>query len=178
MIPPSPSIGLPASTGAKTGWHTPYAKTLTPVAYARIVAATPSPSSEPETTPEEYRQRAMLLSDLGRYDEAAEDLAAGLSAAPDDAALLATLARVHLAADQPAEALVAAERAVAAAPDTINPLVVRAMALIDSRRYGDAAAVAGGILKRWPEDPYAQRTGAALLSESRNGQAALNAAWH
>jgi Flp pilus assembly protein TadD len=142
------------------------------------VSASPSPSSEPETTPEEYRQRAMLLADLGRYDEAAGDLAAGLSAAPDDAALLATLARVHLAADQPAPALLAAERAVAAAPDTINPLVVRAMALTDSRRYGDAATVAHGILRRWPEDPYAQRTGAALLSESRNGQAALNAAWH
>lgn len=142
------------------------------------MSATPSPSSEPETTPEEYRQRALLLADLGRYDEAAGDLAAGLSAAPGDAALLATLARVHLAADQPAQALVAAERAVAAAPDTIDPLVVRTMALTDSARYGDAAAVAGGILRRWPDDPYAQRTGAALLSESRNGQAALNAAWH
>ncbi len=142
------------------------------------MSATPSPFSEPETTPEEYRQRALLLADLGRYDEAAEDLAAGLSAAPEDAALLATLARVHLAADQPALALRAAERAGAAAPDTIDPLVVRAMALTDSGRYGDAAAVAGSILTRWPEDPYAQRTGAALLSESRNGQAALRAAWH
>ena len=34
------------------------------------------------------------------------------------------------------------------------------------------------ILRRWPADPYAQRTGAALLSESRNGQEALNAAWN
>jgi Flp pilus assembly protein TadD len=146
-----------------------------------VVSATPPPPStpsEPETTPEEYRQRALLLADLGRYDEAAGEIASGLGSAPDDAALLATLARVHLAADQPAEALVAAERAVAAAPDTINPLVVRAMALADSRRFADAAQVATGILRRWPEDPYAQRTGAALLSEARNGQEALNAAWH
>jgi Flp pilus assembly protein TadD len=132
---------------------------------------------EPDASPEEYRQRALLLADLGRYDEAAGEVAAGLLAAPADAALLATLARLHLAAEQPAEALVAADRAVAAAPDTVNPLVVRAMALTDSRRFADAANVAGDILRRWPEDPYAQRTGAALLSESRNGQEALNAAW-
>jgi len=153
---------------------------LSGVAYARVVPATPPPPStppEPETTPEEYRQRALLLADLGRYDEAAGEVAAGLDAAPDDAALLATLARVHLAAEQPAEALVAADKAVAAAPDTINPLVVRAMALADSRRFGDAARVASDILLCWPDDPYAQRTGAALLSEARNGQEALNAAW-
>jgi Flp pilus assembly protein TadD len=138
----------------------------------------PSTPSEPETTPEEYHQRALLLADLGRYDEAAGEIAAGLGAAPADATLLATLARVHLAADQPAEALVAADRAVAAAPETIKPLVVRAMALADSRRFGEAAQVATGILRHWPEDPYAQRTGAALLSEARNGQEALNAAWH
>jgi Flp pilus assembly protein TadD len=134
--------------------------------------------SESETTPEEYRQRALLFADLGRYDDAAAEIAAGLSAAPADAGLLATLARVHLAADQPTEALVAADRAVAVAPEEINTLVVRAMALIDNQRYADAAGVATDILRGWPADPFAQRTGAALLSESRNGQEALNAAWH
>ncbi|WP_249999682.1 hypothetical protein [Actinoplanes sp. M2I2] len=133
---------------------------------------------EPETTPEEYRQRALLLADLGRYDEAAQEVAAGLTAAPDEPSLLATLARIHLAAEQPGEALRAAEKAVAAAPDTITNLVVRAMALTDSQKYGDAARVASGILAQWPADAYAQRTGAALLSESRNGQEALNAAWN
>jgi tetratricopeptide (TPR) repeat protein len=140
--------------------------------------AASAPQFEPETTPEEYRQRALLLADLGRYDEAAGEVAAGLAAAPGDAALLATLARVHLAADQPIEALVAAERAASAAPHDINPLVVRAMALADNRRYAEAAQVAGAILGRWPADAYAQRTGAALLSEDRNGQEALNAAWN
>jgi tetratricopeptide (TPR) repeat protein len=140
--------------------------------------AASAPQFEPETTPEEYRQRALLLADLGRYDEAAGEIAAGLAAAPADAGLLATLARVHLAAEQPAEALVAAERAVAAAPQDINPLVVRAMALADNLRYAEAAQVAGAILGRWPADAYAQRTGAALLSEARNGQEALNAAWN
>ncbi|GAA0482251.1 hypothetical protein Ade02nite_66820 [Paractinoplanes deccanensis] len=133
---------------------------------------------DPETTPEEYRQRALLLADLGRYDEAAGEVAAGLSVAPDDASLLATLARIHLAAEQPAEALVAADRAASAAPAEVTALVVRAMALADTRQFGEAARVAGDILRQWPSDAYAQRTGAALLSESRNGQEALNAAWN
>ncbi|GIE97998.1 tetratricopeptide repeat protein [Paractinoplanes rishiriensis] len=133
---------------------------------------------DPETTPEEYRQRALLLADLGRYDEAAGEIAAGLTDAPDEPSLLGTLARIHLAAEQPAEALVAADRAAASAPAMLSTLVVRAMALTDSRRYAEAAGVAGDILQRWPADAYAQRTGAALLSESRNGQEALNAAWN
>jgi Flp pilus assembly protein TadD len=140
-----------------------------------MAAANPPP--EPGVTSEEYRQRALLFADLGRYDEAADEIAAGLAAAPADPALLATLARIHLAADQPAEALVAADRAVAAAPEQINPLVAQAMALTDNSRYSEAARVATEVLHRWPADPYALRTGAALLSEARNGQEALNAAW-
>ena len=56
-------------------------------------------------------------------------------------------------------------------------MVVRAMALTDNSRYSEAARVATEVLHRWPNDPYALRTGAALLSEARNGQEALNAAW-
>ncbi|HEY7271329.1 MAG TPA: hypothetical protein VH502_01255 [Actinoplanes sp.] len=142
------------------------------------MSAAMPPPSEPPPEPEDCRQRALLFADLGRYDEATEEIAAGLAIAPADAALLATLSRIHLAADQPAAALVAADRAVAAAPEEINPLVVRAMALTDNSRYADAAGVATDVLRRWPADPYAQRTGAALLSEARNGQEALNAAWN
>ncbi|MEU4213992.1 tetratricopeptide repeat protein [Actinoplanes sp. NPDC026623] len=142
------------------------------------MSSEPTSQSEPETTPEEYRQRALLMADLGRYDEAVGEIAAGLATAPDDPELLSTLARVHVIAEQPAEALVAADQAVASAPGTIGPLVVRAMALSDDRRFGEAAQVAVSILSTWPDDPYAQRTGAALLSESRNGQDALNAAWN
>ncbi|GIE79951.1 hypothetical protein Aph02nite_59010 [Actinoplanes philippinensis] len=133
---------------------------------------------EPDTTPEEYRQRALLLADLGRYDEAADEIAAGLTAEPQEVSLLATLARIHLIAEQPAEALAAADRAATVDPRALSALVVRAMALTDSRRYADAARIAAEILRDWPDDAYAQRTGAALLSESRNGQEALNAAWN
>jgi tetratricopeptide (TPR) repeat protein len=134
-------------------------------------------SRPPDDAAEQFRQTALLLADLGRYDEAAGELAAGLAVVPEHAGLLTTLARVHLAADQPAAALTASERAAASAPDTIGPLVVRAMALADSRRFGEAAEICVQVLQRWPDDPYAQRTGAALLSETRNGQQALNAAW-
>jgi tetratricopeptide (TPR) repeat protein len=140
-------------------------------------ASTPPPPPQPDEAAEQFRQTAMLLADLGRYDEAAGELAAGLAAAPDHPDLLTTLARVHLAADQPVEALTAADRAAAAAPGTIGPLVVRAMALADCRRFGEAAEIGVELLRRWPDDPYAQRTGAAVLSETRNGQEALNAAW-
>jgi hypothetical protein len=133
---------------------------------------------EPDTTPEEHRQRALLLADLGRYDEAAEEIAAGLTAEPHEVSLLATLARIHLVAEQPTEALAAADRAATADPQALPALVVRAMALVDIRRYADAARIAAEILRDWPDDAYAQRTGAALLSESRNGQEALNAAWN
>lgn len=133
---------------------------------------------DPDITPEEYRQRALLLADLGRYDEAAGEIAAGLSTVPNEPNLLVTLARIHLAAEQPAEALRAADRANSASPAILPTLVVRAMALTDSQRYGEAAQVAVDILRNWPGDAYAQRTGAALLSESRNGQEALNAAWN
>ncbi|WP_433792456.1 hypothetical protein [Actinoplanes sp. CA-252034] len=128
--------------------------------------------------PEEHRQRALLLADLGRYDEAAGEIAAGLTAEPREVNLLATLARIHLIAEQPAEALAAADQAATADPQALSALVVRAMALTDSRRYAEAARIAGDILRDRPDDPYAQRTGAALLSESRNGQEALNAAWN
>lgn len=142
------------------------------------MSSEPTSQSEPETTPEEYRRRAMLLADLGRYDEAAGEIAAGLTSAPADSGLLVTLARLHVAAGQATAALEAAERAVVSAPGTIEPLVVRAMALIDDRRFTEAAQVATDILTSWPEDAFAQRTGAGLLSESRNGQEALNAAWN
>jgi tetratricopeptide (TPR) repeat protein len=131
----------------------------------------------PETSAEQYRQRALLLADLGRYDEAAGEIREGLTAAPGDAGLLTTLSRLYLAAGQADEALAAADRALAAAPDTVEPLVVRGGALADLRRFGDAAQVATDVLGRWPGDAYAQRAGAALLSESRNGQPALDAAW-
>ncbi|MEU0549621.1 tetratricopeptide repeat protein [Micromonospora sp. NPDC005979] len=124
-----------------------------------------------------YLERAQLLAELGRHDEAAGELTEGLALKPADPDALTMLARVHLAADRPADALAAADSAVAAAPDAPPALVVRAMALADLGQYADAAAVADRLLALGPADAYAQRSAAAILADARNGQPALNAAW-
>ncbi|MEH0934351.1 tetratricopeptide repeat protein [Micromonospora psammae] len=124
-----------------------------------------------------YRQRAQLLAELGRYDEAAEELGFALALGPTDAVALTLLARLHLAAGRPAEALTAADSASAAAPDAVAPLVARGFALTDLAEYAEAARTADRILTIAPTDAYAQRSGAALLAEARNGQPALHAAW-
>ncbi|MEV7984908.1 tetratricopeptide repeat protein [Micromonospora sp. NPDC085948] len=137
-------------------------------------------SSDPapdQSAADGYLQRAQLLAELGRHDEAAGELAYGLALQPDDVDALTTLARVHLAAGRPTEALAAADTAVAAAPEALPPLVARGMALADLERYGESAATADRLLALGPADAYAQRSAAALLADARNGQPALNAAW-
>ncbi|HEX5541084.1 MAG TPA: tetratricopeptide repeat protein [Micromonospora sp.] len=126
---------------------------------------------------EGYIQRAELLADLGRYDEAAAEVGYAVALDPGDLRAQIVLARVHLAAKRPDEALVAADAAVAVAPSGVAGLVIRGMALADLRRFGEAAQTAEQLLALGPEDAYAQRSAAAILAESRNGQLALNAAW-
>lgn len=124
-----------------------------------------------------YVQRAALLADLGRYDDAVTELQSALSFRADDAQALTLLARVYLAALRPEPALAAADAAAAAAPDQVAPLVVRGHALIDLNRFAEAAQTAEQLLALGPDDGYALRSAAAILSESRNGQEALNIAW-
>ncbi|SCF35318.1 tetratricopeptide repeat protein [Micromonospora mirobrigensis] len=135
-----------------------------------------------DTTPERsaadgYLQRAQLLAELGRYDEAAAELGYAVALEPANADVLTVLARVHLAAGRPAEALTAADAAVAAAPGAVPPLVARGLALTDLEAYRAAAGCADEILALGPTDAYAQRSAAAILAGARNGQPALNAAW-
>ncbi|HEX6970372.1 MAG TPA: tetratricopeptide repeat protein [Micromonosporaceae bacterium] len=146
-----------------------------------------------------YVQRAELLADLGQYDDAVAELGSALTLRPDDLRALTLLARVHLAAHRPEAALAVTDTALAAAgipsaaieaalipadvrssettPVVLGLLAVRGYALVDLRRFAEAARVADGILATAPDDPYALRSGAAIRSESRNGQPALNAAW-
>lgn len=137
-------------------------------------------SSEPtsdRSAADGYLQRAQLLAELGRYDEASTELGFALALDAAHAAVLTTLSRVQLAAGRPAEALTAADGALAVAPDSVPALVARGMALADLAEHGEAARTADRILALGPADAYAQRSGAAILAGSRNGQPALNAAW-
>jgi tetratricopeptide (TPR) repeat protein len=133
--------------------------------------------SDQSATADSYVQRAELLAELGRYDEAAAEVGFALALEPDNLRALLTLARIRLAAGDAARALEAADAAVAAAPQLFHPLVLRGYALVDLRRFPEAAAVADRILALGPDDAYAQRSAAAILGEARNGQQALNAAW-
>lgn len=119
-------------------------------------------------------QRAELLADLGRYEEAAAELAGADRA---DVPAQTLLARVKLAAGAPKEALRAADAAVAAGPTDLDALIARGMVLADLGRVDEAAAQAEQILREGRGNGYACTSAAAILAEVRNGQAALNAAW-
>ncbi|MEH1016453.1 tetratricopeptide repeat protein [Micromonospora sp. CPCC 206060] len=136
-----------------------------------------SDATSDQSATDGYLQRAQLLAELGRYDEAAAELGYAIALDPANATALTMLARVHLAADRPDQALTSAEAAVAVAPTRIDPLVARGLALTDLRRFSEAAQAADQILALGPDDAYAQRSGAAILAGARNGQSALNAAW-
>lgn len=130
-----------------------------------------------DVTADQFISRGGLLADLGRYDEAAAEIGYAVALEPVNSTALILLARVWLAASRPAEALDAADRALAVVPDDRVALGARAMALTDLRRFTEAAEVAQRILASAPDDAHALSQGAALLSESRNGQTALDAAW-
>lgn len=124
--------------------------------------------------PDSHVQQAELLADLGRYEEAAAELA---EAAADDVPAQTLLARVWLAAGSPKRALAAADAAVAAGPTDLPALIARGMALADLGRVDDAAAEAEQILRRGRGNGYACTSAAAILAGVRNGQVALDAAW-
>jgi tetratricopeptide (TPR) repeat protein len=124
--------------------------------------------------PESFLQRAELLADLGRFDEAAAELA---EAGPDDLPALTLLARVRLAGGSPREALAAADAAVRAGPADLGALIARGMALAGLGRVDEAAAQAEQILRRGRGDGDACTSAAAILSGGRTGQVALDAAW-
>lgn len=119
-------------------------------------------------------QRAELLADLGRYEEAAAELA---HADRSDVPAQTLLARIWLAAGAPKRALPAADAAVAAGPTDVAALVARGMALADLGRVDEAASQAQRILRAGRGNGYACTSAAAILAEVRNGQVALDAAW-
>jgi tetratricopeptide (TPR) repeat protein len=128
--------------------------------------------------PDAHLQRAELLADLGRYDDAAEELAQAIATNPQDVEALALLARVRLAAGDPKGALEPANQAVAVGPAVLPALAVRGRVLVELGHPSAAAEMADELLRLGPDDAFAQISAAAILAEVRNGQVALNAAWH
>ncbi|MDG4804332.1 tetratricopeptide repeat protein [Micromonospora sp. WMMD980] len=137
----------------------------------------PSDAAEDQSAADGFLQRAHLLAELGRYDEGIGELTALIASEPAHVEAWGMLARMQLAAGRPAEALTVAEAALAADPGAVPPLVTRGLALVDLERWKGAASTAEEILALGPDDAYAQRSAAAILSAARNGQPALNAAW-
>lgn len=127
----------------------------------------------PEAYPP-HLQRAELLADLGRYQEAAEELA---GAHPADVPALTLLARIRLAAGSPREALAAAEAAVQADPADLDALIVYGTALARRGRVDEATEQAEQILRQGHGNGYVHTSAAAILAEGRAGQVALDAAW-
>lgn len=118
--------------------------------------------------------RATLMAALGCYDDAVAELAE----APADPRTALLRARIALAAGRPQEALDALAALPAGTVDGDAALLgVRAMALVDLRRFRQAAAVGETVLDTWPADVDALCLGAGVLAESRNGPRALSAAW-
>ncbi|HEX5740296.1 MAG TPA: hypothetical protein VFY17_01940 [Pilimelia sp.] len=118
--------------------------------------------------------RATLMAALGCYDDAVAELAE----APADQRTVLLRARIALAAGRPQAALDALDALPAGTVDGDAALLgVRAMALVDLRRFRQAAVIGEAILDTWPAEVDALCLGAGVLAESRNGPRALSAAW-
>ncbi len=124
-----------------------------------------------------YLQRADLLDDLGRYDEAAQELREALRLRPDHPEPLAMLGLIELRAGRTEAALEPVDAALAIDPGHLLAQVVRGHTLAELGRTEDALDAADLLLARDPGSWYNQLHFAAIVRRVRNGQAALDAAW-
>jgi hypothetical protein len=133
--------------------------------------------SEPETTPGGVRQRALLFADLGATTTRRTRSPQALRPAPADAACWPR-SLASTGGDQPSRGTGRGRSAVAAAPAP-STLVVRPLALADTAGMPMPRRHAAELIRRWPDDPYAQRTGAAP-AQARHATARerYNAAWN
>ncbi|MEU7281580.1 tetratricopeptide repeat protein [Streptomyces sp. NPDC045431] len=106
-------------------------------------------------------ERADLLIDLKRYDEARDLLARRLAEDPEDVRAWVKLARSHLCDEKDgAKALEATERALALDPEDIGALVMHAHALREARRFPETEGVLREVIRLAPDYWY----GYALLA--------------
>ncbi|GGT47713.1 tetratricopeptide repeat protein [Streptomyces purpureus] len=133
-------------------------------------------------------ERADVLYDVGRHDQAAALLADHLATEPDDAAALVLLARCRLRLKDAPGALTTVDQALHADPERVSAWLVRTDVLLALRAYGQAEQAAyravqlaphhwgghlalgtaidrGGVRARRPQAYEAARTAVTLAPE-------------
>lgn len=121
--------------------------------------------------------RAELLFDLNRFDEARDELGGALSNDPAHVPSLTLLALLEMLVENYDEALTAATAALAAEPTYEPAVLARGHALALSRNADQALTAAEDLQQRYPESWWHQVHYALIVSQARNGQDALDAAW-
>ncbi len=112
----------------------------------------------------DWLDRGILLTELGRPQDAEQAFREALREDPDDAFTHALLALVLNELDRPKEAVEAAESAIALAPDFALPHAARAQALLALERYEQAEKSAREALRIEPEDAQGHVLLAAILA--------------
>lgn len=123
--------------------------------------------------------RTALAADTGDYELAIADVETALRAAPDSAQLRARLANYHALAGEkyrttdPNKSLTHYRRAAELAPTSINYATGYASALVQARRFEEAAALLKRILASAPDDYVAHANLATALDGLKQYPAAL-----
>jgi tetratricopeptide (TPR) repeat protein len=124
-------------------------------------------------------ERTELAADTDDYERAIADVEAALKAAPDSAQLRARLANYHALAGEkyrttdPNRSLTHYRRAVELAPTSVNYATGYASALVQARRFEEAAALLRRILASAPDNYAAHANLATALDELKRYPDAL-----
>lgn len=112
------------------------------------------------------RIRVAQLRELGRYDDAERAARQGLAADPQDPDLLTELAAVLLGAVREADGLVAADAAVAVAPQSERAHRIRGVLLSRLGRHDEALQAGFTAVGLAPHEPYAALGYATVLQQA------------
>lgn len=129
-------------------------------------------SAEAQQTPEAVALRGALAGDENISPEAIAELEKRAAAEPREAALLARLGDIYRARD-PQRALEYYRRALAVAPGEMNYATGYASALVQARRFAEAAALLKQIVARRPDDYTAHANLATALYELKSFEEAI-----
>lgn len=125
---------------------------------------------------QDWFERALVLSHLGRPRDAEQALREALRSDPDDAIAHAMLALVLSELERPDDAIESADAAIALAPELPLGFTARAQALLALERYQQAEESAVEAIRLEPEDAENHTVLAAILANRGRWQDALAAA--